>query len=233
MSRISFHPPTPTETHSGAAILCYMIDPQWGGIYFLLGKERPIVNWVAGSNKWSDFGGGRKEHDLTVEDTAAREFLEETLAVVKYFEDDTLPRKTYRDISLSLQRNCYTYKFYVRYPDTPNRYFVVFVKHIPWDPACVERFAATRHRLLTANAHYGSFEWKQHMWGHPAVEVQEGKIYTNYDFLEKICIGLWSLTQLQRAVDQHGKLRPGEKCRDSFLQFLPFLFLELEEGITQ
>ena len=186
--------------------------------------------------------------DSGVEETAAREFLEETLAIVKYFDTDTLPRQTYDDITLSLQRQEYTFKFYISYKTALERHFVVFVKQIPWDPTCIDRFVETRYRLMYARAHYGSYEWMRFMYQHPAVEVvvddgksDEGKkqveetvscaqkIRVNYDFLEKTQLWLWSLPQLQTAVERGGKLRTNEYCRDSFLQFLPILLQELGE----
>ena len=248
MSRISFTPPEEPSIHTGASILCYVIPPHWGGIYVLLGKERPVLNWPEGSSKWSDFGGGRGEVDGSAEGTAAREFVEETLAVVKYFDTDTLPRQTHDDITLSLQRQEYTFKFYISYETSPERHFVVFVKQIPWDPDCVDRFVETRYRLMDARAHYGSYEWMRFMYHHPAVQVIAGaseceqskkqqtdavsctqKIRVNYDFLEKTQLWMWSLPQLQTAVENNGKLRNGEYCRDSFLRFLPILLQELNE----
>lgn len=63
----------------GAGILPVATDIN-GNIHFLLGKERYIHHWK-GSMRWSGFEGGRKPHE-SIEETAAREFFEESMGVV-------------------------------------------------------------------------------------------------------------------------------------------------------
>ena len=69
----------------GAGILPISIDEK-GNIKLLLGKERYINHW-RGSLKWSGFEGGRKNGE-TIERTAAREFIEESIASVKFKIDE-------------------------------------------------------------------------------------------------------------------------------------------------
>ena len=45
-----------------------------GTVFFLLGKDR--------RGKWSDFGGKCEQEDFTINETAAREFYEETVGIV-------------------------------------------------------------------------------------------------------------------------------------------------------
>lgn len=121
-----------TPRHS-ASILPIMLEPHLGTIYFLLAKERYHPSWLKGSNLWTDFGGGYQEEDACPEDTAAREFLEETLGQVKFFESDELPRSTHQDIAVSLQEERFLLQFH-------HGSRITFVVQIPWDPAAPKRF---------------------------------------------------------------------------------------------
>eukprot|EP00961_Rhodomonas_salina_P139277 1874278-Rhodomonas_salina.1 len=75
---------TPTLSHPGtfiaAGVLPYCID-QAGNIKFFLGKELEKGSTVSGKSKysWSDFGGKRENELETCQETACREFSEETL----------------------------------------------------------------------------------------------------------------------------------------------------------
>ena len=328
-------------------MLCFSVDPQWGRVYFLLGKERHIVKWEAGSDRWSYFGGRPLSRQESVEHTAAREFHEETLGVVRYRPTDALPRRGYEDIVASLRAGEFAFKVTLWIPgdagEDRQRCYVTYVKQIPWDPHALPRFQRARHSLSTLPRTIGdassTFTSVQHGWAlrHPAVVVarpsslgthnlpntQEvgsaivsraqfmaalmttstsassslsssqlaqsparhrpswstfrtsikntpkrqqtsntitsatvvpqlpnsvarneqvsghsgnqtgvgGVVSVNRDFLEKRCLGLWSIPQLQRAINSRGILssrfgRP-ERCRTSFLQFAALVMNEL------
>lgn len=113
-----------------------MMEPRQGLIYFLLAKERFHPSWPRGSNLWTDFGGSFQPGDGCPEDTAAREFLEETLGQVKYFDEDALPLTSYQNISDSLKTERYLLQF-----NKGSR--ITFVVQIPWDPEAPQRFAGT------------------------------------------------------------------------------------------
>ena len=49
-------------TIAGSSLLVFSVDPQWGNIYFWLGRERKNTKWPQGSETWSDFGG-RPAHE--------------------------------------------------------------------------------------------------------------------------------------------------------------------------
>ena len=225
MARILYHPPPPTSVNTGASILTFSISPQWGDVYFLLGKERHNIHWPEGSGKWSDFGGARKVDDKCPEETAAREFLEETCASVKYFKNDRLPLVSHKPILQSLLHKQYTFKFYISYNEVDSEHFVVFVKQIPWDPECVYRFYQTRQMLQNARVMLNSHEWMQTMKHHPAVQLDpySRQVKVNRDFLEKMELWWWSLEQLRHARDSNGVLRKGEECRLSFVEVVNFI----------
>lgn len=65
----------------GASVLPIAIAPG-GDVFVLLGKEKEDQSWRFGSNRWGDFGGRRSPSDADVAETAAREFVEESCAVI-------------------------------------------------------------------------------------------------------------------------------------------------------
>jgi len=158
---------------------------------------------------------------MCAEETAAREFFEETLAVVKYFEDDTLPRQGWRDIADNLKGGKYTMKLT---QGNAARKFVIFVKQIPWDPAVVSRFSTYRSSLTCPQFTISAGDT------HPG--LRPGSRVMRKEFLEKKTLGLWSVPQLRKAVDRGGTMtyRNGyvEHCRPSFVESLGIVLSELE-----
>lgn len=134
---------------AGAGILGYCCPPGGSDVYFVLGKERDCPSWRYGSNRWSDFAGGGKD-DECPEATAAREFLEETLAVVPWQEDGggicdvdglaaaLLRREFAARIVMSIQGG-----------DQPPKHHVTYVKRIPWCPGAPGDFERARRELLS------------------------------------------------------------------------------------
>ncbi len=233
---------TPDATHErgrvvGASLLCYSIDPIWGNMYFLLGKERRNPKWLAGSEKWSDFGGRTNGKQETPEETAAREFVEETMAMVKYFEDDVIPRDKYVDIVESLKRGEFTFQFTLGFgTEAKPLSYVTFVKQIPWDPTCMQRFSQCKNMLFNASNYYGGQAWRNMLNQHPAVrEIITAKgvktVQVRRDYMEKKAIGFFSIPQLQHAVEHGGVLysKDGkvEQCRSMFTGVLEMFLSEL------
>jgi hypothetical protein len=154
----------------GASLLCFATDPQWSKVYFLLGKERKNLFWRAGSEKWSDFGGKVHTSIATAEETAAKEFLEESLAMVRYFDNDTIPRTTYADISDSLLAKQYMFQIKLSFGSLEKpKHYVTFVKQIPWDPGCVPRFELCREMLLNPPQHLRTPSWNQLVYKNPSI----------------------------------------------------------------
>lgn len=197
---------------AGASILCFMVDPVYHVVYFLLGKERHNSRWLSGSGKWCDFGGSVSNPRDSAEDTAAREFMEETLSVVKYFDADPIPRTSHVDITEDLTKGNYYMK--LSQSDTTRR-FVVFVKQIPWDPMAASRFADYRSALTRPVEVDQGYQ----IFPHPACNSSG---YIPKEYLEKKSLSLWSLAQLRYAVDHEGVLRcrssHTEQCRENFVK---------------
>jgi len=219
----------------GASLLCFCVDPQWGRLYFILGKERKNLQWSSGSERWSDFGGRTARTDSGPEITAAREFLEETLAMVRYFETDTIPRRGYSDIAESLHRGEYTFKFTLDLGVVNDvcRCYMTFVKQIPWDTHMMYRFNMCRTMIMNVSLHYGSENWAELLINHPGIITGTNVLTCRIrkPFLEKKSIALWSVPQLQHATDFDGIMcsRNGnvERCRPAFTSFIEFLLSEL------
>lgn len=221
----------------GASLLCFAVDPTFSCVYFLLGKERHNVRWPNGSNRWSDFGGRVASTDSCAEETAAREFFEETLAVVRYFENDNLPRKGWDDIVNDLRNGKYAMRLT---QGNSSRKFVIFVKQIPWDPEVVDRFSTYRS-ALTCPRFVVPTQLVSLVASHPGLLRANTEVpFMRKEFLEKKILGLWSVPQLRRAVDHGGTMthRNGyvEHCRPSFVESLEIVLGELafhEPGVLE
>lgn len=200
----------------GASVLCFGVDPKLSKMYFLLGKERRNTKWAGGSQLWSDFGGSTSGRD-SPEETAAREFLEETMCNVRYFRHDNLPRRSSSDIAESLRNNQYVFRIVhcCGTEEAPKSY-VTYVVQIPWDAYVPYRFQKIRRGVLNGSN-----------TSHPAVD--NGEILR--DYTEKTALEWWSVPQLQHASDHDGVLghRSGtvERCKGTFLRVIPSLLAQL------
>jgi hypothetical protein len=191
----------------GCSILPYAVDLQWGQIYFCLGKERRVSNWN-GSEKWSDFGGAPKKNKLTGAyespcECASREFHEETLGVLKLWDSEKIPRKSYHVITKALEEEMYTYKITVLLNDELS--YVTYVKQIPWQADIPTRYRQTHDKLwklMHANRSGIAVSEECVRLGlvHPAVSIRKDNCYTvNRDYMEKIQLRWWSMAQLTNA----------------------------------
>lgn len=209
----------------GAALLPFARCPRTGICFFLLAREREFPAWH-GANLWTHFGGTRRRSE-TPEQCAAREFIEESLGMVRFHgAADPLPltvAKHAAGIASSLADGDYAYK-YVHLQDGLPRY-VVFVREIPWDATCVLRFRRARSLMLTLNTTYASLDaaGREALLAHPGVFLERVRTSVSIDaspslwvgakntHLEKRCLGWWSLSQVRTMV--HSKvdvLRPAD-----------------------
>lgn len=142
---------------SNAGITPFAVAPNNANdIYVLLGKEENIEGWKYGSNKWCNFSG-RVEYtmDCDVEYAAAREFVEESMAVVNLnlnskhnYEKDIIS-----DIHTELKSKKYTHKITMKKSGHNSEYSAVnYLKRIPWQPNLPAKFDSIRNRLLTLKA---------------------------------------------------------------------------------
>ena len=129
----------------GAGIVPFMISPQ-KEIFLILGKEKITPRWK-GSDKWSGFEGGRKNPE-TVEETAAREFCEESLNCICV--NTSSKQCLYSDILNMLQNKEYTLRlvFCTKQAKKCMQYHVTYVIQVPFQINTTKKFMEKRIQLL-------------------------------------------------------------------------------------
>lgn len=118
-----------------------------GKVKVLLGKERYINHW-RGSLKWSGFEGGKKFMDNNIEYTAIREFIEESLGVVRL---DSERASTFDNVHDVIRNESYFARILLcinHGAQDEKRYQVTYVVEVPPQPECIDVFAHTRKRLV-------------------------------------------------------------------------------------
>ena len=199
---------------AGSSLLVFSVDPQWGNIYFWLGRERKNPKWPQGSETWSDFGGRPMDEHEDPCHVAAREFLEETSGMLRYFEHDTLPRMDMEDIAESLRRKEFNFQMtmWTQLEDR-KRLFVTYVKQIPWSPEAAHEFLDAQNKLfriknmIQCSPNREEVQRMCESYKHPAIQKEESadgsppKFHVLKDFLEKKAIRLWSIPLLRNAIE--------------------------------
>lgn len=203
----------PRAKVAGASLFVFSIDPIWGNIYFWLGKERKNLRWPQGSETWSDFGGRPTDETEDPPHIAAREFLEETCAMLRYFEHDAIPRQGMEDIAESLRKHEYLFcvTMWTENPHGEKRMFVTYVKQVPWSPDTYHSFQEAHqylHKLRSQAAAHTLRNAQEvlSVFPHPSITRAPGAttindILINKDFLEKKSIRMWSIPQLRAAIE--------------------------------
>ena len=144
----------------GASILCMSVETRTNSLYLLLGKENSKHRWAEGG-QWCDFGGGIQKGE-DAEQCAAREFVEETCGMVRFFERDNTSAARARgdDIAASLRDGNFLFRLQTTFvssesdvmvhPGGKVPYLPVYVTYVclvPWDPVAQERFSHCRTML--------------------------------------------------------------------------------------
>lgn len=113
-----------------------------GRMYALLGKEHHVANWK-GSCKWSGFEGGRKPEE-SVQETAIREWHEESLNVCHVTADDITEGNYVCKLVLHVNQNNHRL---LRH--SPARFHVTYLVEVPFDERAPERFRVRRRSVLS------------------------------------------------------------------------------------
>lgn len=134
----------------GAAVLPYTVSHD-GRVFFVLGKERMVRNWK-GSLKWAAFGGGKKGSEVE-EETAAREFVEESLGVLPFGEEEGGKLCQKEEVEKVLKEKGYCARIVMRLKRDRSapKFHVTFLKKVPWMPHVVQKFAMVRKVLMEVN----------------------------------------------------------------------------------
>ena len=132
----------------GAGILPISVDDR-GDIRLLLGKERFISHW-RGSLKWSGFEGGRKTGEDVVR-TAAREFIEESIGIVKI--NGCTP--TIDSVVKHVEAGKYVARIVlciVHGDNHERRYHVTYLIEVPYDTEYTDKFLMRRRTCVDVQA---------------------------------------------------------------------------------
>ena len=209
----------------GASILPFCIDPQSMGIYFLLAQERHCLAWPAGSLTWSDFGGSvDAQDDGCAPRCAAREFHEESMAMVPFDDDEVSTpaqiaargtRTNYNGVARDLMNGCYTIA--VNTLVSVGHVYVTYVKQVPWFPVAQPLFARVRELAKQCNTSAGSADAVSPLPLHTICNVSNGGSHVVADsYLEKARIRLFSVPQLRHMLAQVGWRSSTERLRWGF-----------------
>ena len=210
---------------SAAGIVCFAIDPRNSSITVLLGRETPYGRHHR-KGVWCEFGGKRERTETPVE-TAAREFTEESLGVVKLNKHSYFQKQNYAAaVKHVLLKQTRMTKFTVCISNRKvNRIHKVnlktyFILQIPWQPGVPQIFLNVREKLAFArhNEQQGRANpgFPFSLLSHPAVSRDKGSISINKRYLEKQEIGWWPLSNLKYVLNINGRYKT-HRFRKSFM----------------
>lgn len=168
---------------AGASVLVCAYHEWYRVWYCLLGRERD--GHYFNSGRMSDFGGGRRKRtEKNSEETASREFVEETLCLCSLVESQDVTRQSCLDL---LNNKHYLYKVTHVNEHNGSR-FVTYVVRVALDPHIPTLFRSMREKLLKVR--YDSSSLSKELRTHPAVRWRPDRqtrkqYYVNTDWLEK------------------------------------------------
>lgn len=210
---------------ASVGVICFSVDPKTQNIYFLLGKETCFNKLDSNKGVWCDFGG-KPLYNETFEETAGREFMEESLNTIKLTNNDS----ENNSITQMLKQKKYYERIDVvlkNYDKNKNKrkniLRVYFLKQIPWQPMTIQNFLNTRKKLVELKNNYGSKISKNYQFFHPAIEVYENNYFrVKNEYLEKHSLNYWSLDRLNEVVRKNGTFK-NQKFRKSFMPILKII----------
>lgn len=142
--------PDPPGRVMAASVLCFAVC-DLGNIYFLLGKENSIPGCIQGSkaDSWSDFGGRAATQDLNEHEVAAREFMEESMGLVRLCDHpiQSLTKKRYYDhVAKELADGHYLCSLSISMSSCTRH--VCYLKQVAWQPELPLKFLRMRRAFL-------------------------------------------------------------------------------------
>jgi hypothetical protein len=135
-----------------ASVLCFAVCDS-GNIYFLLGKENSISGCIQGSkaDSWSDFGGRAAVQDANEHDVAAREFMEESMGLVRFLPGASLDcasqrKRHYDHVAQELAAGKYLCSLSISMSSCTRH--VCYLKQVAWQPELPLKFLRMRRAFL-------------------------------------------------------------------------------------
>lgn len=206
-----------------ATLVCFSVAPSTRTCYMLLGQERH-------DRQWCDFGG-QVEGEETSAETAAREFAEESLGVVR-FSDTLLDLRGSEDVPAmyidALATELASHRFLVRLSLKQNEepgVRVFFLKEVPWQPDLSTRFQWMMTRLCSSprwSAHPALQSVREEESDAEEDEVRRPEIRLRPEWREKVSIEWWSFDRLKQVLRNDGHYK-GERFRRCFLPILDMM----------
>ena len=184
----------------GAGILPVMQPPGDTTTYFLLGCKafNPAFSLTGG--RWTLFGGRPMQGETDTTATAAREFIEETAGLVCWGDGVTNVVHSATALATSLKAHEFIICCRLRYVrDGRKRFYDVFVKRMPWDPAAPQRFAAFQE---ACREQQGALWVRACRDKHPALHASTHTLRPEYAELSEL--GIWSKQHIQFATQRGG-----------------------------
>lgn len=217
-------------TCASVGVVCFSIEPKSQKLFLLLGKETKFEDLTSSKGVWCAFSGG-PEHAETPEQTAAREFAEESLCCINVQHAAVRQAKVRKCTQKLLENRQFFLRVQVR---MPSLYIhsqrevcrIYFVKQVPWQSNAQQRFAHTRRQFikLLKTPYVGNCPFA--LRRHPAITVNCNQVFINQHYLEKKAIKWWSIDKLRSAVHRRGRYQ-NQRFRKSFLPVLKIILNEL------
>ena len=216
----------------GAGVLPITFD-QNGELCFLLGREHYVAGWQ-GSETWSAFEGGSKTTDDDVYHTAAREYIEESLAVLC---DNICTHETIAGVAQALREHDYLFRVTMQLAapkrsSNKSRYHVTFVVYFPYHDGLVHQFSEQRAKLLNVNTTSACpLEVDMaHAALLPTCSIPEPRKVCP-DYLEKVMVKLWRLSELQPYLDCTNHKNRDDNFRPCFVRMARLVLQVLKERL--
>lgn len=177
----------PPDTLVTAGIMCCAVPPGTNQVFFLLAKDS-FVRRDQCTPQWSDMSGSAERSDTDVYETAAREFVEESIGVVQF--ECGVRGHDVQSVAQMLRDRRFLFCIHMKsmYGSRKNRYLrnrLTFVVQVPWQPELPETFAILRRQLCKM-----SCQWKTRE------EKEESLPVVRAEWMEKSCLSWWSLPRL-------------------------------------
>jgi hypothetical protein len=211
---------TPPRISIGASMFLFSIDPKYGVPLILLAREKKR-RWVGNTNyNYTDFGGGATGGE-SAEQTAAREFVEESVGSVRYFSNpcrDKLPELA-ENIAADLSAGNYLAR--IETPVGPRKAYITFVKEVAFQPGICGAFRRAKELLFRAQSDVEAMSPRKRdaAIDHPALrhDRETGAVVINRCYLEKQGVEYFSLQGLTYWLTTGAhNLVPGFHCQPYF-----------------
>ena len=186
-------------------------------VKFLLGKERYINHW-RGSLKWSGFEGGKKFNEK-IKDTACREFMEESLAVISLSKDHNGVK--YSDLIRDIIKNENYFARIILCINHNNgeqpaekRYHMTYVVEVPYEFECVEKFNQTRKKLIDFHFRLTQFKKITETLVNEYPFIMKDSIVQNKKVKAITSVSMYDNELLVQYIDEDSNKRLRESCLD-------------------